>query len=50
MTATAAYPTPPGSGNVYDREFLDRLFPMDDRAGTPPTRPACPPRRTSVMC
>ena len=33
MTATAAYPTPPGSGNVYARDFLERLFPLDDRCG-----------------
>jgi glycosyltransferase involved in cell wall biosynthesis len=33
MTATGAYPTPPGSGNVYSREFLERLFPLDDRCG-----------------
>lgn len=33
MRTTSAYPTPPGSGNVYDREFLDGLFPIDDRIG-----------------
>lgn len=33
MTMTGAYPTPPGSGNVYAREFLERLFPLDDRCG-----------------
>lgn len=33
MRTTAAYPTPPGSGNVYDRAFLERLFPLDDRCG-----------------
>jgi Glycosyl transferase family 2 len=33
MSTTAAYPTPPGSGNVYSREFLDRLMPIDDRCG-----------------
>ncbi len=33
MSATAAYPTPPGSGNVYARDFLERLFPLDDRCG-----------------
>jgi len=33
MTETSAYPTPPGSGNVYAREFLSRLFPLDDRCG-----------------
>lgn len=30
----AAYPTPPGSGNVYARWFLDRIFPLHDVAGT----------------
>lgn len=33
MTATSAYPTPPGSGNIYSREFLERLFPLDGRCG-----------------
>jgi glycosyltransferase involved in cell wall biosynthesis len=33
MSATSAYPTPPGSGNVYARSFLSRLFPLDDRCG-----------------
>ena len=33
MTATSAYPTPPGSGNLYSRDFLDRLFPLDGRCG-----------------
>ncbi|WP_062201917.1 glycosyltransferase family 2 protein [Demequina salsinemoris] len=33
MRVTAAYPTPPGSGNVYARAFLDRLFPLDGRCG-----------------
>ncbi|MGE3285967.1 MAG: glycosyltransferase family 2 protein [Pseudonocardia sp.] len=33
MSATAAYPTPPGSGNAYARAFLDRLMPLDDRCG-----------------
>jgi hypothetical protein len=28
MTA-GAYPTPPGSGNAYAREFLDKIFPLD---------------------
>jgi glycosyltransferase involved in cell wall biosynthesis len=32
-SATAAYPTPPGSGNVYARDFLERLFPLDGRCG-----------------
>ncbi|WP_095012483.1 glycosyltransferase family 2 protein [Tsuneonella mangrovi] len=25
---TSEYPTPPGSGNAYSRQFLDRLFPL----------------------
>lgn len=33
MTTTSAYPTPPGSGNVYSRRFLERLFPIDERCG-----------------
>lgn len=33
MSTTGAYPTPPGSGNVYSREFLNRLMPIDDRCG-----------------
>jgi len=33
MTATSAYPTPPGSGNAYARWFLDRVFPLDERLG-----------------
>lgn len=33
MLATAAYPTPPGSGNAYAREFLERLFPLSGRCG-----------------
>ncbi|MFW2513784.1 glycosyltransferase family 2 protein [Demequina sp. SO4-13] len=33
MRATSAYPTPPGSGNAYSREFLERLFPLDGRCG-----------------
>jgi glycosyltransferase involved in cell wall biosynthesis len=32
-TRTSAYPTPPGSGNAYSREFLDKLFPVDDSCG-----------------
>ena len=32
-TATSAYPTPPGSGNVYSRKFLERIFPLDDLCG-----------------
>jgi hypothetical protein len=33
-THAAAYPTPPGSGNVYARWFLERIFPLVDVAGT----------------
>ncbi|HEY0238582.1 MAG TPA: glycosyltransferase family 2 protein [Friedmanniella sp.] len=33
MVQTGAYPTPPGSGNVYSRDFLERLFPLDDSCG-----------------
>ncbi len=33
MKTTAAYPTPPGSGNVYSRKFLEMVFPLDDRCG-----------------
>lgn len=33
MTTTSAYPTPPGSGNVYARSFLEQLFPLDGRCG-----------------
>jgi glycosyltransferase involved in cell wall biosynthesis len=33
MTATSAYPTPPGSGNIYSRFFLEQLFPLDGRCG-----------------
>ncbi len=33
LTSTSAYPTPPGSGNVYSRWFLDKLFPLDDQCG-----------------
>ena len=32
-TETSAYPTPPGSGNVYARKFLERIFPLDDLCG-----------------
>lgn len=28
-----AYPTPPGSGNVYARAYLDRIFPLDNACG-----------------
>ncbi|SDN55450.1 glycosyltransferase [Geodermatophilus sp. DSM 45219] len=37
---TSAYPTPPGSGNVYARWFLERIFPLDDSCG-PATDSAC---------
>ena len=30
---TSAYPTPPGSGNVYSRKFLERIFPLDELCG-----------------
>jgi glycosyltransferase involved in cell wall biosynthesis len=30
---TSAYPTPPGSGNIYARKFLDNIFPLDDFCG-----------------
>lgn len=33
LTETGAYPTPPGSGNIYARSFLELLFPLDDRCG-----------------
>lgn len=33
ITSTSAYPTPPGSGNVYSRWFLEKLFPLDGRCG-----------------
>jgi hypothetical protein len=31
---TTAYPTPPGSGNVYARWFLEKIFPLHDVCGT----------------
>lgn len=31
--ATATYPTPPGSANVYARAFLDKIFPIDNSCG-----------------
>jgi Glycosyl transferase family 2 len=33
-TTAASYPTPPGSGNVYSRAYLEMIFPLigDDRA------------------
>ncbi len=33
MTTSAAYPTPPGSGNVYAAKFLKKIFPLDDSCG-----------------
>lgn len=38
--STTAYPTPPGSGNIYSRTFLEKIFPLDDRCG-PATDSAC---------
>ncbi|KQW65416.1 hypothetical protein ASC67_16680 [Methylibium sp. Root1272] len=32
-TSTGTYPTPPGSGNVYSREFLQKIFPLDHAGG-----------------
>lgn len=31
--STGTYPTPPGSGNVYSREFLQKIFPLDHAGG-----------------
>lgn len=33
VSATTAYPTPPGSGNAYARVFLDRIFPVEEGVG-----------------
>ncbi|MFV0633109.1 glycosyltransferase family 2 protein [Demequina sp.] len=33
IESTGAYPTPPGSGNAYAREFLELLFPLDGTCG-----------------
>lgn len=33
VSATTAYPTPPGSGNAYARRFLDQIFPVGDGVG-----------------
>jgi glycosyltransferase involved in cell wall biosynthesis len=30
MFTSSAYPTPPGSGNVFSRKFLSRIFPIED--------------------
>ena len=29
VSTTSAYPTPPGSGNIYARWYLEELFPLD---------------------
>lgn len=34
ITETSAYPTPPGSGNVYARKFLEKIFPLDELCGS----------------
>jgi glycosyltransferase involved in cell wall biosynthesis len=28
-----SYPTPPGSGNIYARSYLEKIFPLDDSCG-----------------
>ena len=33
-STTYTYPAPPGSGNAYSREFLNKLFPLDGSCGT----------------
>jgi hypothetical protein len=33
MQTTSAHPTPPGSGNAYSREYLQKIFPLDDSCG-----------------
>jgi len=33
VQTTGAYPTPPGSGNAYSRDFLQQVFPLDDSCG-----------------
>jgi glycosyltransferase involved in cell wall biosynthesis len=40
VTETSAYPTPPGSGNVYSRKFLEKIFPLDELCG-PAADSAC---------
>jgi glycosyltransferase involved in cell wall biosynthesis len=30
---SGSYPTPPGSGNLYTREYLAKIFPLDDSCG-----------------
>ena len=32
--ATSSYPTAPGSGNVYSRTFLEKIFPLDSACGS----------------
>jgi glycosyltransferase involved in cell wall biosynthesis len=31
--SSGSYPTPPGSGNVYVRSYLDKIFPLDNSCG-----------------
>jgi glycosyltransferase involved in cell wall biosynthesis len=33
VNTTTAYPTPPGSGNIYARGFLEKIFPLDGSCG-----------------
>lgn len=33
VTTTSAYPTPPGSGNIYSRKYLQKIFPLDHSGG-----------------
>lgn len=33
ILGTSFYPTPPGSGNLYARWFLERIFPLDHSCG-----------------
>jgi glycosyltransferase involved in cell wall biosynthesis len=33
VNTTTEYPTPPGSGNVYARWFLEKIFPLDGTCG-----------------
>src|SRR5258708_30433916 len=30
---SGSYPTPPGSGNIYTRSYLEKIFPLDDSCG-----------------
>jgi glycosyltransferase involved in cell wall biosynthesis len=30
---SGSYPTPPGSGNLYTRSYLEKIFPLDDSCG-----------------